>query len=565
MGALVSAVEGLREVARGGFPAPRRPEPGTRRGLPSPAPPAARRLRAPAPAGHRRPPARGRGRLHRSGQVDPRQLPRRGRGEPVRRAPTDDDLPGAGAPPRRRPVVRRRPHPPRPRPGHRAREGRTPAGHGAPGGVLGTALRAWRCSTPPTSTRSSRPTARSPRSCSSAADLWLFVTTAARYADAVPWDLLRTAADRGTAVAIVLDRIPPDAVDEIRPHLAAHAARAGPPHGSDLHDPGDDARRRRSASGGIGGSVAVVASGARERRPGPVDRRRPDPPWRRGVAVGPHDGARRREPRPARRRGRAAAGRRRGVRAGPPSRERGHDRRHPPARRGAGAVAGVRRHRGVLPPDRDDHLALARQAHRRDQGHAAPVRDTRRGPPERCRRPAPGQRRDCGLRDGPGVASAARRRPRPGCGTPSWRSRPRSLRPTSSASCATGRARCSSSCAREGQGRRTNARIAAYGLNAIGLFLMLVAFSATGGLVGAEIGIAGGTALLAQRVLEAIFGDQAVREMATKARRRLLEFADALYAGERRAVRPRPGRVGTTGGPGARLAAVAAQLRAVVR
>jgi len=40
-----------------------------------------------------------------------------------------------------------------------------------------------------------------------AADLWLFVTTAARYADAVPWDLLRQASERGTAVAIVLDRV----------------------------------------------------------------------------------------------------------------------------------------------------------------------------------------------------------------------------------------------------------------------------------------------------------------------------------------------------------------------
>jgi hypothetical protein len=85
----------------------------------------------------------------------------------------------------------------------------------------------------------------------------------------------------------------------------------------------------------------------------------------------------------------------------------------------------------------------------------------------------------------------------------------------------------------EGQGRRTSARIAAYGVNAIGLFLMLVAFSHTGGLVGAEIGIAGGTSVLAQRVLEAIFGDQAVRDMAAKARTRLLELADELYEGER--------------------------------
>ncbi|MGB5952766.1 MAG: dynamin family protein, partial [Ornithinimicrobium sp.] len=54
----------------------------------------------------------------------------------------------------------------------------------------------------------------------SAADLWLFVTTAARYADAVPWDLLAQAAARGTSVAIVLDRVPPEAMEEIRLHLA---------------------------------------------------------------------------------------------------------------------------------------------------------------------------------------------------------------------------------------------------------------------------------------------------------------------------------------------------------
>jgi hypothetical protein len=52
-----------------------------------------------------------------------------------------------------------------------------------------------------------------------AADLWLFVTTAARYADAVPWSLLRTARERGTTVALVLDRVPTGAADEIGPHL----------------------------------------------------------------------------------------------------------------------------------------------------------------------------------------------------------------------------------------------------------------------------------------------------------------------------------------------------------
>ncbi|MEU5788393.1 ABC transporter [Micromonospora purpureochromogenes] len=53
-----------------------------------------------------------------------------------------------------------------------------------------------------------------------AADLWLFVTTAARYADAVPWELLRSARARGAAIAMVLDRVPPEAADEITAHLS---------------------------------------------------------------------------------------------------------------------------------------------------------------------------------------------------------------------------------------------------------------------------------------------------------------------------------------------------------
>lgn len=53
-----------------------------------------------------------------------------------------------------------------------------------------------------------------------AADLWLFVTTAARYADAVPWELLHNARARGAAIALVLDRVPPEAVEEVSAHLA---------------------------------------------------------------------------------------------------------------------------------------------------------------------------------------------------------------------------------------------------------------------------------------------------------------------------------------------------------
>jgi hypothetical protein len=60
-----------------------------------------------------------------------------------------------------------------------------------------------------------------------AADLWIFVTTAARYADALPWEMLRQAADRGAAVAVVLDRVPPEAMQELRIHLATRLRDRG--------------------------------------------------------------------------------------------------------------------------------------------------------------------------------------------------------------------------------------------------------------------------------------------------------------------------------------------------
>jgi hypothetical protein len=53
-----------------------------------------------------------------------------------------------------------------------------------------------------------------------AADLWLFVTSAARYADQVPWEYLRRAGERATSVAVVLDRTPDEAIVEVRGHLA---------------------------------------------------------------------------------------------------------------------------------------------------------------------------------------------------------------------------------------------------------------------------------------------------------------------------------------------------------
>ncbi len=60
-----------------------------------------------------------------------------------------------------------------------------------------------------------------------AADLWLFVTTAIRYADAVPWELLTDARNRGTSLAIILNRVPPGAAGEVAPHLTEMLAEHG--------------------------------------------------------------------------------------------------------------------------------------------------------------------------------------------------------------------------------------------------------------------------------------------------------------------------------------------------
>ena len=54
-----------------------------------------------------------------------------------------------------------------------------------------------------------------------ASDLWLFVTTARRYADAAVWDMLKDARDRGAALAIALSRVPAGAGSELIAHFEA--------------------------------------------------------------------------------------------------------------------------------------------------------------------------------------------------------------------------------------------------------------------------------------------------------------------------------------------------------
>jgi hypothetical protein len=84
----------------------------------------------------------------------------------------------------------------------------------------------------------------------------------------------------------------------------------------------------------------------------------------------------------------------------------------------------------------------------------------------------------------------------------------------------------------EAGNKRTTARFASLGVNGAGLVVMLAVFAQTGGLTGAEVAVAGGTTAAGQRILEALLGDQAVRTLAARARKMLLERAHGLLDGE---------------------------------
>ncbi|GLX98640.1 ABC transporter [Herbidospora sp. NEAU-GS84] len=81
----------------------------------------------------------------------------------------------------------------------------------------------------------------------------------------------------------------------------------------------------------------------------------------------------------------------------------------------------------------------------------------------------------------------------------------------------------------EGADKRSMARAASFGVNGMGLLIMLTVFASTGGLTGIEIGVAGGTTVLSQKLLEAVFGDQAVRRLTDAARANLRQRVRDLF------------------------------------
>lgn len=81
--------------------------------------------------------------------------------------------------------------------------------------------------------------------------------------------------------------------------------------------------------------------------------------------------------------------------------------------------------------------------------------------------------------------------------------------------------------------KRQRARIMSFGLNVVTVALMLAVFASTAGITGGEVAIAGGSAVVGQKLLETIFGEDTVRRMVADARSDLNERLGELFAAER--------------------------------
>jgi hypothetical protein len=365
-----------------------------------------------------------------------------------------------------------------------------------------------------------------------AADLWLFVTSAARYADAVPWGFLRAAAERSAAVAVVLDRVPPRAMTEVPPHLGQLMSERGlgdsplfavpettvdtegllpasaiqPIRGWLAALAADQASRAKVVHQTLDGAIGALAAKAPaladsideqleviEQLRAEADRSYSEAV--RTVGVQTADGTLLRGEVLARWHEFVGTGE--FFRALEQKVSWLRDRLMA-ALRGEPAGAGnlkVAVESGLESLLREEAAAAAERAEASWQANAAGRALIERADVDLSRSSDDFDRRATrAIRD--------------------WQGAVLDL------------------VADEGMTKRSRARFYALGINGIGVALMIVVFAHTGGLVGAEIGVAGGTAVLAQRILEAVFGDQAIRRLAQTAKDDLDARVQALLAEE---------------------------------
>ncbi len=364
-----------------------------------------------------------------------------------------------------------------------------------------------------------------------AADLWIFVTTANRYADAVPWKLLLDAASRDIMVAVVLDRVPPGAEREVSEDLRSLLDREGLdaaqlfmipettlnplgmlPAGTVLpirtwlgELAADAAGRseiaRRTLNGtvrALAGRVAAVAQAAREQEAAADN-------LEAAAVSAYHDAA-----------GRILDATRDGALlrgevlarwqdfVGTGEFFRALEQNVGRFRDRLGAFF-----RGEPPPAVRVEAAI-------ETGLQAVIIDEAANAAEDTDqrwRTDPAGRQLLGTADLSGTTPGFE--DRAAAEIRAWQEALMELIRT------------------EGQGKRTQARWLSFGINGLGAALMIVVFSMTAGLTGLEVGVAGGTAVVGQRLLEAVFGEDAVRRMAEKAREDLHARCQRLLAEER--------------------------------
>lgn len=366
-----------------------------------------------------------------------------------------------------------------------------------------------------------------------AADLWLFVTSAARYADQVPWDFLRQAADRTAAVAIVLDRTPEEAVETVSTHLARMLASRGL----------KDSPLFVVHEGPVTDEGLLPADHVAEIR-GWLDSLAQDATAREAVVTQTLDGA---------------------------IRSLTH-RIHPVADAAAEQVGAVRALRedaqtayaesiaAVVAATADGTMlrgeVLARWQEFVGTGELLRTLETKvgwlrdrvvnvvKGQPQQADRvtvavesglellilehaEAGAERAEASwqqLAAGRGLLADA--------GEDLGRAS-RDLRRKTERSVREWQADVLEMVRSEGADKRTTARFLAFGVNGLSVALMVVVFAHTAGITGAEAGIAGGSAVVGQKLLEAVFGDQAVRSLAERARTALSVRVENLFAAER--------------------------------
>lgn len=352
------------------------------------------------------------------------------------------------------------------------------------------------------------------------ADMWLFVTTAARYADAVPWTYLHKAVARGAVVAVVCDRVPPEAMKEVPADLGRLMSAQGlgqaalfivpetpmDPSGLLPDDSvasirgylaalaADSQQRRRVVVTTLGGAIGVVVADTRALAASVDEQARaradlmtaasgPFIAAEKSVATQSADGTLLR--------GEVLARWQEYVGVGGLTKfvddkvSRARDRLTRAFRGGPsdGEQAAEAASTGL------QELIIAAGQEAADQAAGAWL-DNPFGRPL--------------LNAHPELAhTSSDFRDQVGVQVRDWQGDVLDL------------------VRKRGRGKRRTARIAAAGVNGVGAAVMLLIFVSTAGLTGAELGVAGGSAVVAQKLLESIFGDDAVRKLAAEARQLL--------------------------------------------